>query len=76
MFELLKFLAYTAPGSNLKVTCILSYKVLICQKKIITVKSLPCANTSTKVDVFSFSTGSASTEQRTFEVLHPDHITR
>lgn len=74
MFALLKFLAYIVSGSNLKVTYILSYKVFICQKEIITVKNPSHANTSTKVEVFSFSTGSASTEQRTFEVPHTDHI--
>jgi len=38
------------------------------------VKTLSHADTSTKVEVFSFSTVSASAEQRTFEVLHPDLV--
>lgn len=33
-----------------------------------------CDNTSTKVEVVFFSMGSASAEQKTFEVLHPDQI--
>lgn len=74
MFAILKFLAYIVSGSNLKVTYMLSYKVFVCRKEIITVKSLPHANTSKKVEVSSFSMGSASAEQRTFKVLHPDHI--
>lgn len=74
MFALLEFLAYTVSGSNLKATFILSYKVFLCQKEIITVKSLSCDSTSTKVEVVFFSMGSASAEQRTFEVLHPDQI--
>lgn len=72
MFVLLKFLVYIVYGSNLKVTYILSNKVFLCQKEIITVKSLFHANTSTKVELFSFFMGSASAKQRTFEV--PDRI--